>query len=170
MADSSADADKGKQPAAANGRPNADGDYGDPLADADDDDEFEEVNAMDVDDTQPGNTEQVMKKDKTLAELLLMMDDYAPIVPDAVTDYYLSRAGFESEDIRLKRLLALASQKFIADIATDALQWSKIRQQQPTNKAKTNPKDRKTVLTMEDLTNALSEHGVNLRKPEYFSS
>ena len=39
-----------------------------------------------------------------------------------------------------KRLLALASQKFIADVATDALQWSKIRQQQPTRRVKTNAK------------------------------
>ncbi|TPX34217.1 hypothetical protein SmJEL517_g03128 [Synchytrium microbalum] len=134
------------------------------------DDEEEEEDAMQVD-RQAQNTEQVLKKDKSLAELLVMMDDYAPIVPDAVTDYYLARAGFESEDVRLKRLLALASQKFIADIATDALQWSKIRQQQQTtSKAKTNPKDKKAVLTMEDLTNALADHGVNLRKPEYFAS
>jgi transcription initiation factor TFIID subunit 10 len=34
----------------------------------------------------------------------------------------------QTSDPRLKRLLALATQKFIADIATDAYQYSRIRQ------------------------------------------
>lgn len=49
-------------------------------------------------------------------------------IPDAVTDYYLSLSGLSTSDPRLKRLLALATQKFIADIATDAYQYSRIRQ------------------------------------------
>lgn len=49
-------------------------------------------------------------------------------IPDAVTDYYLSLSGLSTADPRLKRLLALATQKFIADIATDAYQYSRIRQ------------------------------------------
>ncbi|RPB05523.1 transcription initiation factor IID, TAF10 subunit [Choiromyces venosus 120613-1] len=68
------------------------------------------------------------KKDRTLREFLGMMEEYAPIIPDAVTDYYLSLSGLNTSDPRLKRLLALATQKFIADIATDAYQYSRIRQ------------------------------------------
>jgi transcription initiation factor TFIID subunit 10 len=34
----------------------------------------------------------------------------------------------QTNDVRLKRLLALATQKFIADIAADAYQYSRIRQ------------------------------------------
>ncbi|KAI5817201.1 transcription initiation factor TFIID 23-30kDa subunit-domain-containing protein, partial [Pyronema omphalodes] len=68
------------------------------------------------------------RKDKNLREFLDMMDEYAPIIPDAVTDYYLSLSGLQTNDIRLKRLLALATQKFIADIAADAYQYSRIRQ------------------------------------------
>jgi hypothetical protein len=34
-----------------------------------------------------------------------------------------------TEDVRVKRLLALAAQKFISDIATDAMQYAKVRQQ-----------------------------------------
>ncbi|KAG0130268.1 transcription initiation factor TFIID 23-30kDa subunit-domain-containing protein [Tuber indicum] len=68
------------------------------------------------------------KKDRTLREFLGMMEEYAPIIPDAVTDYYLSLSGLNTNDPRLKRLLALATQKFIADIATDAYQYSRIRQ------------------------------------------
>lgn len=69
-------------------------------------------------------------KDTSLKELLNKMDDYAPIIPDAVTNYYMTRAGLPpppQTDQRLARLLALATQKFIADIAADAYQYSRIR-------------------------------------------
>ncbi|KAI8371530.1 transcription initiation factor TFIID 23-30kDa subunit-domain-containing protein [Radiomyces spectabilis] len=105
-------------------------------------------------------------REKTLAEFLTKMDNYTPIIPDAVTDYYLSRTGFDSDDVRVKRLLALAAQKFIADIATDAFQYCKVRQSG--NRSRVG-KERKTVLTMEDLSAALAEYGVNVKKPDYYS-
>ncbi|KAJ2451261.1 hypothetical protein EV183_003715 [Coemansia sp. RSA 2336] len=109
-----------------------------------------------------------IQSEKSLAEFLVQMDDYAPIIPEALTDYYLAQAGFECSDVRIKRLLALATQKFISDVATDAFQYNRIRQQASKEK-KFHSKDRKTVLTMEDLTAALAEYGVNIKKPEYFS-
>jgi len=69
-------------------------------------------------------------KDVSLKEFLSKMDDYAPIIPDAVTNYYLTKAGLPpppTTDPRLARLLALATQKFVADIAADAYQYSRIR-------------------------------------------
>ncbi|CAO3680108.1 unnamed protein product [Umbelopsis vinacea] len=109
---------------------------------------------------------EMNKRQRSLAEFLSMMDNYTPAIPDAVTDYYLSRTGFDCDDVRIKRLLALAAQKFITDIATDAFQFCKIRQQG--NRSKQG-KDRKTVLTMEDLSAALAEYGVNIKKPDYYS-
>ncbi|KAJ3101873.1 Transcription initiation factor TFIID subunit 10 [Phlyctochytrium planicorne] len=105
------------------------------------------------------------RKEKSLGEVLLMMDEYCPIIPDAVTEYYLAKAGFECDDIRV--LLALAAQKFIADIASDAYQHCKIRQQAAQGKDK--GKTKKTVLTVDDLSGALAEHGINVKKPEYFN-
>ncbi|GJC83804.1 transcription initiation factor TFIID subunit 10 [Colletotrichum tofieldiae] len=52
----------------------------------------------------------ITRKDMSLREFLTKMDDYAPIT-----------------DPRLARLLALATQKFIADISADAYQYSRIR-------------------------------------------
>ena len=72
-------------------------------------------------------TAEAARKDKTLAEFLLMLDDYEPLVraislrsrpargrgtgqrrsrphaqiPNEVTEYYLQRVGFECEDVRL---------------------------------------------------------------------
>lgn len=80
-----------------------------------------------------------VKKDTSLREFMGKMDDYAPLIPDAVTDYYLTLAGLPpppETDRRLARLLALATQKFIADIAADAYQYSRIRS---TNTTSNNP-------------------------------
>ncbi|KAK4896966.1 hypothetical protein LTR27_005213 [Elasticomyces elasticus] len=97
----------------------------------------------------PSNTDQApinppepripQKKDTTLRNFLPKMDDYAPLIPDAVTDYYLTLAGLPpppETDRRLARLLALATQKFIADVAADAYQYSRIRS---TNTTSNNP-------------------------------
>ncbi|KAI1918791.1 hypothetical protein LOZ58_006173 [Ophidiomyces ophidiicola] len=74
------------------------------------------------------------KKHTSLREFLGQMDEYAPIIPDAVTAHYLTIAGLpppgngpNQTPPHLARLLALATQKFIADIAADAYQYSRIR-------------------------------------------
>ena len=64
-------------------------------------------------------TREAARKDKSLAEFMLMLDDYEPLVshylpgwiinecskciqiPDEVTDYYLQRVGFDCQDPRL---------------------------------------------------------------------
>ncbi|TVY22317.1 Transcription initiation factor TFIID subunit [Lachnellula hyalina] len=76
------------------------------------------------------------RKDASLKQFLSKMDDYAPIIPDAVTNYYLTKAGLPpppQTDERLARLLALATQKFVADIAADAYQYSRIRSSNSSN-------------------------------------
>ncbi|KAK8038661.1 transcription initiation factor TFIID 23-30kDa subunit [Apiospora rasikravindrae] len=101
--------------------------------------EEEEVNP------EPQEAKMPTRRDISLKEFLNKMDDYAPIlanlcahrrrrprpqIPDAVTNYYMTRAGLPpppQTDQRLARLLALATQKFIADIAADAYQYSRIR-------------------------------------------
>lgn len=151
------------------------------------------------------------KKDNTLKKILdLIGGDYSPIIPDVVTDYYLMKNGFETSNVKIKRLIALATQKFILDIAQDAYEYSRIRNQttvynssNPHLKAKQlvqghqfsqqssgsglslNPESvdqqpssysnnymsnqkSKIVLTMEDLSNALSEYGLNISKPDFY--
>ena len=38
---------------------------------------------------------------QSLSELLSLLEESAPLIPDAVTDYYLSRSGFESDDVNV---------------------------------------------------------------------
>ncbi|TQS33758.1 hypothetical protein Golomagni_05887 [Golovinomyces magnicellulatus] len=73
---------------------------------------------------------RLSRRDASLREFLNQIDDFAPIIPDAVTHYYMTKAGLPpppQTDARLARLLALATQKFVADIAADAYQYSRIR-------------------------------------------
>lgn len=64
------------------------------------------------------------------------------------------------------RLVSLAAQKFISEIANDALQHCKTRGANQNTKAK--GKDRRYTLTMEDLTPAVAEYGIVVKKPHYF--
>uniref|UniRef100_W5M3F8 TAF10 RNA polymerase II, TATA box binding protein (TBP)-associated factor n=1 Tax=Lepisosteus oculatus TaxID=7918 RepID=W5M3F8_LEPOC len=103
-----------------------------------------------------------------LADFLMQLEDYTPTIPDAVTGYYLNRAGFEASDPRIIRLISLAAQKFISDIANDALQHCKMKGT-ASGSSRNKTKDKKYTLTMEDLAPALSEYGINVKKPHYFT-
>uniref|UniRef100_A0A8D0B148 TATA-box binding protein associated factor 10 n=1 Tax=Salvator merianae TaxID=96440 RepID=A0A8D0B148_SALMN len=103
-----------------------------------------------------------------LVDFLLQLEDYTPTIPDAVTGYYLNRAGFEASDPRIIRLISLAAQKFISDIANDALQHCKMKGT-ASGSSRNKSKDKKYTLTMEDLAPALAEYGVNVKKPHYFT-
>merc|ERR1719461_439744 len=105
-----------------------------------------------------------------LADFLMQLEDYTPTIPDAVTKYYLSTAGFDTTDPRILRLVSLATQKFVSDVANDALQHCKMRgsgPQGPGNHSKKN-KDRKLVMTVDDLSQALQDQGISIKKPPYF--
>lgn len=65
--------------------------------------------------------------EKNVCDLIDQLEDYVPTVPDALTAYYLNMAGFEDADERIIRVISVTAQKFIADIANDALQHCKSR-------------------------------------------
>ncbi|XP_037959458.1 transcription initiation factor TFIID subunit 10-like [Teleopsis dalmanni] len=108
-------------------------------------------------------------------ELVKQVEDYVPTVPDAITASFLNRNGFETVDPRIVRIISVAAQKFISDIANDALQHCKTRtsnnqhsSSHGANKDKKPNKDRKYSLAVEDISPALGDHGITVRKPHYF--
>ncbi|KAL3844311.1 hypothetical protein ACJIZ3_001714 [Penstemon smallii] len=108
--------------------------------------------------------------DAALTEFLASLMDYTPTIPDELVEHYLAKSGFQCPDVRLTRLVAVATQKFIADVATDALQQCKARQSAVVkDKRDKQQKDKRLILTMEDLSKALREYGVNVKHQEYFA-
>ncbi|XP_028106685.1 transcription initiation factor TFIID subunit 10-like isoform X3 [Camellia sinensis] len=95
--------------------------------------------------------------DTVLSDFLASLN-YTPTIPDQLVEHYLAQSGFQCPDVRLIRLVAVATQKFIAEVATDALQQCKARQAAVVkDKRDKQQKDKRLILTMEDLSKALRE-------------
>ncbi|KAK6772942.1 hypothetical protein RDI58_028180 [Solanum bulbocastanum] len=108
--------------------------------------------------------------DAVLADFLASLMDYTPTIPDELVEHYLGKSGFQCPDVRLIRLVAVATQKFIADVATDALQHCKARQSTIVkDKRDKQQKDKRLTLTMDDLSKSLREYGVNVKHQDYFA-
>lgn len=105
-----------------------------------------------------------------MEKFVVSLGDLKPAFPDELVRVYLARTGFQSDDLRLDRYVALAAQKFLADIANDTIGHSRMRQNAAASKSKTAAgKDSKLTLTVDDLERALRDYGVMLRKPPYFA-
>eukprot|EP00033_Pygsuia_biforma_P003230 GCRY01003542.1.p1 GENE.GCRY01003542.1~~GCRY01003542.1.p1 ORF type:complete len:196 (+),score=36.46 GCRY01003542.1:186-773(+) len=108
-------------------------------------------------------------KPEELEAFLNSINQFRPLIPDETTDYYLKRSGFQCSDVRVQRLIAVAAQKFIADVAHDSMQYAKVRMQNPVFRdGKRKEKDTRMVLTPDDVAAAVKEYGVNMRKPDYY--
>ena len=72
------------------------------------------------------------------------------------------------------RLVSLASQKFISDIANDAMHHCRTRgaaagKGAPPAAPSKAAKDKRYTMTMDDLAPVLSEYGITVKKPLYYT-
>ncbi|XP_059652433.1 transcription initiation factor TFIID subunit 10-like [Cornus florida] len=108
--------------------------------------------------------------DTALSDFLTSLMDYTPTLPDEMVEHYLAKTGFQCPDVRLIRLVSVATQKFIAEVASDALQQCKARQSAVVkDKRDKQQKDKRLILTMEDLSSALREYGINVKHQDYYA-
>ena len=92
-------------------------------------------------------------------------------IPDELTNHYLKRAGIAEPDTRVTRLISLATQRFVQQIADDAYRCAVQRNQAQVKEKKEkgyDTRDKRIVLENEDLAAALKDYGVNFHKPPYF--
>ncbi|XP_021805231.1 transcription initiation factor TFIID subunit 10 isoform X2 [Prunus avium] len=87
--------------------------------------------------------------DAALTEFLASLMDYTPTIPDELVEHYLAKSGFQCPDVRLQ---CKARQASVVKDKRDKQQ-----------------KDKRLILTMEDLSRALREYGVNVKHQEYFA-
>ncbi|XP_023332774.1 transcription initiation factor TFIID subunit 10 [Eurytemora carolleeae] len=85
-----------------------------------------------------------------IESLLTKLEAYTPVVSDATTKSILQHVGVNTDDPQIVRLISSAAQKFISDVAYDALQHCKMRGGGKETK-KVSGKDRKYALTTDDL-------------------
>lgn len=73
----------------------------------------------------------------------------------------------------MKRLVAVAAQKFVSDICTDALNLARIKAQKKkrdkSSSAATDKSDKDLTLTVEELSKAAQQHGISVKKPRFFA-
>ncbi|CAJ0957241.1 unnamed protein product, partial [Mesorhabditis belari] len=100
-------------------------------------------------------------------EFMNALDDFTPVIPDAVTLYYMNKAGIAEVEPRIVRLISLATQKYISDIVLDAMQETRMKGLGHSVSKKT-PKDVKYTLTNEVLDAVLKEYGINITRAPYF--
>jgi transcription initiation factor TFIID subunit 10 len=102
-------------------------------------------------------------------DFMISLESYTPTIPEAVAKYYMQRSGINVMDERMVKLVALASDYFLAKTVHEAKQMSLLKQA-PKNKG-TKRKEMSAsepvaedIIELEDLERALIEQGVFLRK------
>ena len=107
---------------------------------------------------------------EVVEDLLERVEDYNSVIPDSVTNSILQGVGVDNQTPEVTRLISLAAQKFISDISYEALQHCKMRGGGKEQKSKSSGRDRKYAMAAEDVVVALSDQGLTVKKPPYFSS
>ncbi|GAX76518.1 hypothetical protein CEUSTIGMA_g3964.t1 [Chlamydomonas eustigma] len=102
------------------------------------------------------------------SELIERLDEQPPLVPDELTQYILGKSGQGSSDPRVTRLISLAGQRFISAVVNETLQLCKTRETASKRQLKQGGYVEKRVLMTEDLSKALKEYGVHLRRPQFY--
>ena len=73
----------------------------------------------------------------------------------------MSLSGFQSDDKQISKAVALATEKFIFDVITDAQAFALIHMN---SHAAVKPSK---TMTLEDIASALKQRGINVKRPDF---
>lgn len=111
-----------------------------------------------------GDSSNQILTDETNEYVITELAQCPGLIPDPVTAHYLKQVGCETSDKRMVRLISLAAQKFVYDLANDALQNCKMKGGAV---GKDNSKEQRYVMKQEDVSVALKERGINTKMAPY---
>jgi transcription initiation factor TFIID subunit 10 len=106
-------------------------------------------------------------KEEEFNDFKKKLEDYLPIIPDSVMEFYMQKAGITSSDKNVKKVVSLLSHKFISDVVSTSLQYHKIHQK-AAQKDKRFTREKKVTLQVNDLEKALDDVGINISRPNYY--
>ncbi|KAI1727864.1 transcription initiation factor TFIID 23-30kDa subunit domain-containing protein [Ditylenchus destructor] len=101
----------------------------------------------------------------SLADFFKDLQQYTPTIPDSVALYYMNKNGIANPDPRIVRLFSLAAQKFVSDIALDAMQQARIK---GLGQVRKGTSETRFTLTNELLDTVLQEYGISAERPPYY--
>jgi hypothetical protein len=106
--------------------------------------------------TTPKGTPNLWNDD--LSRFCEQVDTYKPTVPDEVVENLLIQSGSSINDPRINRLVALATDKFLAEIIYEAKQLSLLRKKNYTGKNKRKVEELTDMFQIEDLSKCNCSH------------
>lgn len=103
-------------------------------------------------------------------DLLVAAREYEPLIPAAVVDYHLRKAGCIMSEPDLVAVVGLAAQKLACDIVTETrARWYGRQNAEKRRRAHTDDGfDKKPKMTSKDLEGSLNKIGVSTDVPPYF--
>ena len=105
--------------------------------------------------------------------LLAGLAEHQTLVPEELAAKVLGECGVRTSDPRVAKLLAFATQHFIASVVHDAREVERRRRTLLTQRSLEDLgfdlKDKRQILTMEDLAQALEDYGITLKGPHHFA-
>ena len=105
--------------------------------------------------------------------LLAGLAEHQTLVPEELAAKVLGECGVRTSDPRVAKLLAFATQHFIASVVHDAREVERRRRTLLTQRSLEDLgfdlKDKRQILTMEDLAQALEDYGITLKGPNHFA-
>ena len=67
-------------------------------------------------DDSSSNPDETLMDEEELNQFTSNLDQFKPVIPETVTQYYMNQAGLQTDDERVVKLLSVSVQKFMTSL------------------------------------------------------